>query len=290
VNKYIITVEQAPIIKYDFVEEAGREVEKKILSLDIENIEASEDNFKLLKSTRAELSKDYQIFEEQRKLAKDKTLKPYSDFEEVYKKNISNKYKDADILLKTKVDAVDKGLLDKKISEVKEYFNQLKVYSFVTFEDLELKITRSRSDNLIKGDIHVYLTGIKDALLTIETLDNKDRVLAKFHLCKNLAQSISQVNVEMKKEEEILKAKQREKKIGLDYEHLKKYEPEKEILKDKQRELEDEPFNTTPSTSKTHMKDSKIFEVNFKVTATIKELKELKNYMDEKGLKHESIS
>ena len=45
---------------------------------------------------------------------KSKILKPYEDFENIYKTNISDKYKNADIELKTKIDNIENNLKKEK--------------------------------------------------------------------------------------------------------------------------------------------------------------------------------
>ena len=99
-------------------------------------------------------------------------------------------------------------LLDEKISNLKKEFEDYNEYSFVKFEDLGLKIIRSKSDNSTKEEMQYYLENIASAIATIQTLENSDRVLAKFQMSKDLNSAISQTNIEIQREKEIAERKE----------------------------------------------------------------------------------
>lgn len=106
-------------------------------------------------------------------------------------------------MLKGMVDTVSDKILKVKIDGIVTYFNSVNDFDFVRFEDMNLKIIKSISDKKLKDDVDEYLTDIKQSLATIETLENKDRILAKFQMSKNLSDAISQTNIEIQREEQI---------------------------------------------------------------------------------------
>ena len=65
----------------------------------------NEETVQAVKAVRADLNKEFQVLEEQRKAAKKAVLGPYEQFEAVYKECVSDAFRAADAALKGKVDA-----------------------------------------------------------------------------------------------------------------------------------------------------------------------------------------
>jgi len=207
-----VEVTQKPIIAYSMLETISKNVGDKIQSLNIESLEPTEDNLSLIKRTRADLTKDFNDLENQRKMVKEIIMKDYNLFEDDYKKLISSLFKNADDQLKNLASTVDDKILSVKIDGIKDYFNEENTFEFIRFEDLGLKIIKSKSDKSIKTEIDEYLANIKMSISTIETLPNKERVLAKFQMSRDLNRSISETNIEIQREEQI-KAQNAEREL-----------------------------------------------------------------------------
>lgn len=266
----VIVLKQKPIIAYDLVEQKGKEVRGLIASLNLNEIEPTEDNLKTIKSTRTSLSKEFKIFEDQRKMVKELIMKPYNDFDEAYKKHISTLFKDADVDLKNKASIVEDMLLEAKTDSLKDYFEIVNTFNFVKFEDLQLKIIRSKPDTAIKSEIDIYLADIENALTTIKTLENSERVLAKFQISKDLNSAISQTNLELQREKEIIKQKE-EQEAAQEQRRSKEAAKPKEKQQIKKETKEDQP---------------KTFKSSFVVYGTREQFAELKEFMNNKGIKY----
>lgn len=280
----IIQVTQKPIIEYSIIEAASKDVDEKIQSLSLDTLEVSEKSLTSVKSIRAELSKDFKVFEEQRKLVKDIILKPYNEFEEKYKEMIATKFKDADKLLKEKIDIVADDILNKKIEGIKNYFEISNDFDFVKFEDLELKIIKSVSDKKLKDEIDLYLENIQTALITIETLENSDRVLAKFQMCKDLNTAISQTNIEIQREKQI----EEQRLARIEAEKQKEQQRQEQLKKQSEVVVDaevDQPNLFEEVQEKP--KEEKVYKSTFVVTGTIEQLKALKQFMIENNIKYE---
>lgn len=260
-----IKLEQLPIIKYDAIDEIANQVAIKMNELKLDELEVNEDNFKEVKKVRTELKKEFEEYENKRKLIKDMVMKPYNDFEDKYKK-ISTYYKGADDKLKTKINEVESTLLDNKINKLKESFNEINEWDWVSFEDLELKITRSTSDKEIIDKVNEFMTKTRNDLATIDTLENKDRILAKYQITKDLNVSISQTNIEI----------EREKLIA-----------EKETKINDNVEVKDEIIAKTEIKEHQDLQEEMTYETTFKVKGTLQQLKELKQFMNERGIAYE---
>jgi len=293
----VIEVTQKPIIEYSIIDKVAQDVEQKIESLNIETLEPTESNLSLIKSTRAELNNEFKTLEEQRKMVKDKVLKDYNIFEDKYKQLIASKFKNADVTLKKMVDTVSDGILQAKINGIKEYFDFVNTYDFVKFEDLELKIIKSKSDKKIKEEIDEYLIGIKQSLDTIETLQNKDRVLAKFQISKNLSDAIAQTNLEIQREEKIkaqnearAKAEQERKEQETERVRLQKEEFDRQAQMQSIEPIQQAEPQVQHQEPVAQKEEPKIFSTTFRVFGTREQFAMLKQFMNENNIKYEGVS
>jgi len=285
-----VVVTQKPIISYSLLEMISLNVTTKIQSLDIDSLEPTEDNLALIKRTRADLTKDFSELEGQRKMVKDIIMKDYNIFEDDYKKLITALYKEADEKLKNLSSTVDDKILSVKIDGIQEYFNEENTFDFIKFDDLGLKIIKSKSDKLIKTEIDEYLANISMSISTIETLPNKERVLAKFQMCRDLNRSISETNIEIQREEQI-KAQNEERERQAEERRLMLEESQR-IEKAQFQQMEDEiiqsVIESTPQIVKEEPQiDNQVYKASFAVFATIAQLGELKKFMQEKGIRYE---
>jgi hypothetical protein len=121
-------------------------------------------------------------------------------------------------------------------------------------------------------EIDEYLANIKMSLATIETLPNKERVLAKFQMSRDLNRSISETNIEVQREEQI-KAQQVERD---------RLESER-----KERQEEAQQFIPEPIIEETTKVDNQVYQAKFTVKATKAQLKELNQFMNDKGIVYE---
>jgi len=278
----IITLEQAPIVSYSLVEQRGKEVAELIESLDLDNIEATEDNLRLMKTTRADLSKEFKTFEEQRKIVKDLIMKPYNDFDDLYKKKIADLFKDADAKLKSKIDVVDDGILQKKIDGIVEYFKEENGYDFISFDDLGLKIIKSRPDKQIKEDIDEYLQVVASNLSMIETLENRDRVLIKYQMHKDINRAISETQIEVKREAD-MKAQEEERQRRQAEEEAQRKQQQEAAQAQQEQEEQEYVSEVMPQAVET----AKVFKSSFTVYGTREQFAELKEFMQNKGIRYE---
>ncbi len=248
--KEVVTLKQEPIITYGLIEKISNEVRERIDALSIETLEPSEQALGQMKKLRAELNKEFEIFESQRKVVKDIVLRDYNVFESKYKAKIADQFKSADSKLKELVASVESKLLDEKIDRLKEFFNEVNNFDFVTFEKLNLKVTRSMKDNDLRDQIQSSLDRISSDIDTIATMEHSDRILAKYQASLDLNSAISQTNIEIRREEEIAAKRETEQ----------------------QRQVEEEEIE-------------EIFECTFTVLATKKQLRWLKSALAEQKIK-----
>lgn len=267
------TVEQKPIIEYSKLENIGELVKAKIDSIGIDSIEATEENLSVLKSTRAALNNQFKDFEDRRKFIKDNVLKPYDDFEAKYKSFITINFKNADDQLKSKITTVETGILNTKINGLKAYFAENNPFDFLKFDQLGLKITRSASDKSIKDQIDASINQVEIDIETINTLQHKERVLAQYQMNLDLNASISSVNIAIERERQIEEAR-------------KSREAAQQEAPNPQQKIE-EPKVAEPAEVAEVTEDNDLYKTSFKIIATKQQIRDLKAFMEEKGIKYE---
>ena len=181
-NEELITLKQPPIIVYEQIKAVGQQIEAKIAELNLDNQLVTDETLKSAKKTRAMLSKELAIFEEQRKFIKEQVNVPYKAFEKAYKEHIEVHYDKADSTLKSKIDEVQNRLLDDKRGRIKEYFTELchqQGIDFLIFERLPLNITLSDSDKKFKEQVANFIGEVSKSLEFIESLTDPDEYKAE---------------------------------------------------------------------------------------------------------------
>ena len=197
-----ITLVQSPIIKHK-LQEAGKEVSKRIEDLNIENQVATVDTLKPLKTLRTELNKELTDFEEQRKFIKKAVNTPYNDFEDVYKTEISEKYKYAITILKDKIALVENKIKSNKKEHVESYFKELCVaekIDFISFEKVGIDINLSTTEKKYKETVFDYVEKIIDDLKLIKSTDFEAETLTEYKGSLNVSSAIT--TVKKRKEDE----------------------------------------------------------------------------------------
>lgn len=167
--KGLIEVKQLPVIE-EQLRSVSTVIDERVKNAT--SLVCTEESVKTIKEIRAELNKDYKEFENKRKLVKEQVLKPYNDFENVYKECISDKFRNADIILKGKIDNVENELKSKKEKEIKDYFEEYKEANnidFITYEQARINITLSASMKSLKEQAKQFIDKIVDDLKLIET-------------------------------------------------------------------------------------------------------------------------
>lgn len=268
-NNEIIKLEQLPIIKYQ-LEQLAIEIKEKVDRAN--SLIVNDDTVKEVKQVRANLNKEFNELELQRKQVKQAIMSKYDEFEEIYKENVSNLYKQADTTLKEKINSVENQLKQEKEDELKcfaeQWFISKGIEDIVKFEDIELNITLSASLKSLKEQIIKFCEQVFNDIKLIELEEYKDEILIEYKENHNFMQSKidvtfrhQQLDYMKKRDEEILKMKLEEEKV---------IEKVDEIIA---------PVEV--------IEDEDIIEVAFKVKGTKSQIKQIKELIIELGLEYE---
>lgn len=280
-NKELIVVKQLPIIIERF-KELGEEIDKKVK--DALALECTEENKVTVKKVRAELNKEKKEYEDKRKEVKQAILQPYNEFEDAYNRFIGNKYTLVDNELKNKIDSIENAQKEELEQEAVNYFNEYKEslkIDFVEFKNMNLKITLSLSETKLKNLIKEFLDSVKNDLLLIGTQEHRDEILIEYKQSLNVKDAITKVlnRKEMLKREQEIREKQQQ-----EVQEIKKnlgQFGEVEVVKEQVLEA--------PVEEILEVKEIEKKEAAFKVKATLEDLKELVQFLNNKGIEWKQI-
>ena len=278
----LIVIKQLPQIE-EHLKDLSTGIDKKVK--DAKSLICTEETVKTVKQVRADLTKDFKNLEEQRKTVKEQILAPYMQFEEIYKTYVSNRYKEADIDLKQKIDSTENELKKQKENEIKDYFEEYKTANnidFINYEQANINVTLTASKKSLKEQAKKFIDEIVDDLKLIETQECKEEILVEYKQNLNVSKSIQEVAnrhkllEEEKKKQEELKNKQ---------------------LEEAQRQA-DMSIKTQEVATKNALdnfvieapkieEQEEILTLKFKVRGTRSKLRELKRFLEDGGYDYE---
>ena len=249
----IITLVQSPVIA-ERLAELKASIEQK-----------TSDALKLtdraeIKKARAELNRDFNDLEDRRKQLKKEILKPYEEFEQIYKENCWNIYRAADAELKRRIDAVESALKAEKEAEIRNWFTEYRStipeLNFVQFEDMGIRVNLSSSMNQMQDTVAAKLELIKQDVDSI----HDPEILAEYRNRLNLAQAISIVE-----------------KRRAAVEAARTAIPVQETVPEPIPEPAVQPVQPP----------EEVYQTSFTVWGTMNQLRKLKNFMNQEGMQYE---
>ena len=269
-NNQLIVLEQLPIIKYK-LEQLSIDIKSRLDGLD--KLIVNEETVKETKQLRATLNKEFNELEMQRKAVKQAIMSKYDEFEEIYKQCVSELYKNADASLKEKIDNVENQLKQEKETELRQFFDNYNedyhLEKIIKFEDVGLNITLSASMKSLKDQIVEFFKKVSDDFQAISSCDYREEVLMEYQSNGfNYSQAVNAINEKHRKMEEL--QQQIEQKANIE-------QVEQTVV---------ENVNTVVS-APVEVVEEEIIECSFKVKATKTQLKELKLFLQEKGIRYE---
>lgn len=270
----IIVVEQLPVIT-EHLQTIKAEVTEKVQTA--LSLLCTEETIQEVKKSRAELSKEFQFWEEKRKAVKTAVLSPYEQFEAVYKDCITNVFKTADAELKGKIDNIENELKEQKRREISEYFDEYKASRNLDFpielKDVGITVTLSASIKSLKEKAKAYIDKVCNDLDLIATQEYANEILYDYKMSKDVSFSIQSV---VKRHKAIEEAQKQQA------EYLAKQEAARQAEKKVEEVITPAAEVIAPP-----IVEEKPLTVTFTVTATRTKLKELKEFLKRGEYKYE---
>lgn len=275
----LIRVAQLPIIEEN-LRSAKDYVDKTVA--DAMSLVCTEETVQAVKAVRAGLNRQFAELEDQRRAVKAAVLDPYNRFEAVYKECVSDAFNRADADLKQKIADVEGDMKRRCEESLREYFAELCEANHVDFLAYEQScVTVSMADARSKTQppkklreylIH-FVAGVASSVDLIATMDDTDEIMDEFKRTLDAADAITTVKERHRRiEEEKAARAEREAAKAQEAESVKKVEafaPPVEQAPEAAPELE------------------KFYRCTFTVTATKPQLKRLKEFMNQEGIKYE---
>lgn len=293
-NQELIVVKQLPEIE-EHLKNVSLEIDKKVN--EARSLVCTEENKQAVKNIRAELKKELEQFEIQRKAVKEKVLAPYMQFEEVYKECISDKFREADKDLKEKIDAIEIEQKKRLEDGAREYFEEYmasKNIDFIKFERLGLKVGLSDNPTKLKKQITAFINKIVDDLNLIKTQEHKAEILVEYKQTLNVAQAITivinrfkAIEEEKKRQEELKKRRLEEAQKIADESIKVQTEATRQALENFIPKSEEKVEETILQAPVVEEKQEEILTLKFAVKGTRAKLKELKQFLESGGYEYE---
>ena len=216
------------------------------------------DTIKDIKKQRTILRNQFNDLETQRKQVKAEFQAPYLRFEKVYKELISDKYKNADVQLKRKIDNVESELKLQKENNIREYFNEYcesEDIDFIKFEQIGLNINLSATEKSLREHVKSFIDKVKSDIELIQHEDNFAEIMIEYTKHLNVSRAIIEV-------------KERHKKLS-------------EIVNSADKNVQND---TNEQQKETLKAPEQIYTMNFKVSGTKQQLVKLKQYLKDNCL------
>lgn len=246
----------------------------------------NDDTLTQVRKVRADLNNTFKELEEQRRAVKKAVIGPYDAFENVYKECISEPFRRADAELKTKISAVEDGIKGECEAKMREYFAELctaERIDWLKFEWVGLKIdlaaARQKSHAKLREQIAAFVVGVAQAVNTISKMDDAEEIMVEYRKCLDMSKAIGIVQDRNQRIEEERKAAEARKAA---------MEAQRAAVEKVEAAAPPPPIMEAPVQAPvTQEADEKVYKCSFTVRATKGQLKKLKEFMIQEGIRYE---
>lgn len=232
-----------------------------------------------VKQIRAELNAVFNEAETQRKAVKAAVMKPYLEFEEVYKDCIAEPYRRADADLRGKVNAVESELKRACETRLREFFDectQANGLDFLKYEQAGVLVSmadakaKTQPPKKLREQLERFVTRVGQDVDMIRTLDNAAEVMAAYKQTMNVTDAIQIVNLQNRSIEQAKVEQERRNAVKTqEAETMRKVEA-----------------FAPPVVESAAPPQEELLTVTFSVTDTRDRLKLLKQFLDANGYKY----
>lgn len=288
----LIVVQQLPVIKeqlHSIKAQAQASVTEALALV------CTEETLKVVKEQRAKLNRDSKDLDDRRAVVKKQIMKPFEDFDKVYKECVTDVYGPADEAPKGKITDVEAGLKADKEKKVVAYFDELvkaNGVEWVSYGDVGIAVTMTASLKSLKSKVKDYVDRVVADVNCINGMENAPEVMAEYKQCRNLAVAINSVS----QRKDRVAREEAERKQRLEAQ-LRAQEAESAVLDAVEEELaapqvmgaeppvmDDQEAEETQQESKEQVLTAKFTFMGrtFQCRGTLTQLRELKSFVNEK--------
>lgn len=268
---------QPPVISENLVDLQAR---VNSISKMLDELPREAESLPRVKKARADLRKYYETLEEQRKVVKDAVMAPYNEAEEKYKDLVSGPIQRADRLCKDFVDSVESSIKQECEASLKEYFYELRAANHVEFLKFEqagivvdMASAKQKTPKKLREQLVQFVARVASDVDRIAEMDDSEEIMVEYHKTLNVADSIGIVM-------------DRHRRIQAQWEAAQAREAAKsaEAAAIQKVEAIAPPLEVPIEASQ---EPEKQFKCTFTVTATKPQLKRLKEFLNQEGIRYE---
>lgn len=234
----------------------------------------TEDTKQAVKKTRAELKKQFNEYETERKARTAEYEEPLRKFKELYSKYIKEPFMTADTALAKKIDEVERMQRAEKYDNLRAYAQELKTAYSLNWLDVDRimpNVTLSKTQTAYEKEIAEILDKIKRDVDTINQLGDDGETLAEYMDCLDFTQACMTVNQRKKAIEQAKQASQA----------YTQQETVKQAVEETVTQLAPPVTEETPEENISEMP---VFQMTFTVTGTLAQLRAIKAFLVENNI------
>lgn len=197
----LIEVRQLPIIA-ERLRSVKDQVELAVQ--EATSLVCTEETVQAVKTRRAELRKQFDALEAQRKAVKAAVLAPYEEFEKVYRECISEPFKRADGVLRDEIAAFEDELKAQCRADLEEYHAmlcQVHGVDFLPFDmalrlgniKIALSDAKAITPRKLQDALSLVVAKVADGMSQISQMDDAAEIMAEYKLCFDVGRSVATV-------------------------------------------------------------------------------------------------
>ena len=275
------------------------------------SLECTEENKQEIKKLAKTIQKQFDDLEDKRKEVKKAVNEPYKRFEDTYKQYVTSQIKPAIAELRAKIAEVEDAQKKELENKAREYFEEYRAslgIDFVSFENVGLNIILSKSAKYYKTQCKEFLDKVDSDIQLINTQEYSDDIMVEYKQSLDCSGSIIKVKERYAAiEEEKRRREEAEERERAEAEHQAEIEramaeaesdnegepsfdehfaaPTAELLDNNGPVITDTPLDVEEQVQ-THAETAapQRFEVAFKVTGTVDDLRAMKQLFEERGM------
>lgn len=268
---------QPPVISENLVDLQAR---VNSISEMVSKLPMNAESVPQVKKARADLRKYFETLEEQRKAVKAAVMAPYNEAEEKYKALVSMPIHRTDMLCKDFVNAVESSMKRECEDGLREYFDELLAANHVEFLKFEqagivvdMASAKQKTPKKLREQLAQFVARVASDVDRIAEMDDSEEIMVEYQKTLNVADSIGTVidrhrRIQAQRDA----ASAREAIKAAEAAAVQKVEavaPPVEVPREAAQETE------------------KQFRCTFTVTATKPQLKRLKEFLNQEGIRYE---
>lgn len=281
----LICVTRLPVIEEQLQQLKNEWLEKVETA---RNLVCTEETVQTIKQIRADMRKEFQAADDQRKAVKAQYMAPWDSVEATFRECVKESFQEADSTLKDMISSYEDQLKQKCFEELEAFFNELAAMEGIDFLTLDqamklggirisLEDTKRNTPTRLQDKIAGVIADIAVGMDQIRKLDDSAEIMAEFKQCLSVGKAVATVQERKRKIQEEMAA-----------------EEARQAVQERFKAAEDKVITIVPPTvsavvDEANSDDDPIFEeFTFTVFGCTKStLIKIRNYLKQEGISYE---